>query len=359
MGAIILRCLEAESAHRATIWALARGMGPVDRGTRDPTLATRLWALDFTHPIGLAAGFDKNGKAIDGVLAMGFAFAEIGGITPRPQSGNPYPRLFRLPEDRAVINRMGLNNDGMAALAGRLAKAHRRMGLVGINLASNTDSLDPIEDFEILVATFSPIADFLTVDISCPNTSNGRLFMRPNQLAELLGRVIRCRDAACAQTIKTPVLVKLSPDSNDNEIKALVRVCGAASVDGLIATNTSTKRSLELAGVHRMETGGLSGGPLFQRSTEVLRLAYQASDGRMPLIGVGGVASGADAYAKIRAGASLVQLYTALVYEKPGLPRRIYSDLARLLQDDGYSNVSEAVGADHLCSSPEMTGKDV
>lgn len=359
MGAGILRCLEAESAHRATIWAMARGMGPVDRGTSAPALATRLWALDFVHPIGLAAGFDKNGKAIDGVLAMGFAFAEIGGITPRPQSGNPYPRLFRLPEDRAVINRMGLNNDGMTALARRLAKARRRTGLVGINLASNTDSPDPAADFETLVETFSPIADFLTVDISCPNTSNGCLFLRPNHLAELLGRVMSCRDAACAQVIKTPVLVKLSPDSNDEEIKALVRVCVTASVDGLIATNTSTKRSLELAGVHRREAGGLSGRPLFQRSTEVLRLAYQASDGRMPLIGVGGVASGADAYAKVRAGASLVQLYTALVYEKPDLPRRIYSDLARLLQGDGYSNVSEAVGADHLRNSPKFGGKDV
>ena len=356
LGSAILRRLEAESAHRATLWALAHGMGPVDLSTSDPVLATRLWGLDFVHPVGLAAGFDKNGVAIEGALAMGFAFTEVGGVTPRPQRGNPRPRLFRLPEDRAVINRMGFNNDGMMALAGRLVTPRRRKGPVGVNLASNTDSPDPAADFETLVATLAPVADFLTVDISCPNTANGRLFLQPGRLAELLERLMRRRDAVCAGGMKTPLLVKLSPDGGDEEIEALVRACVAAGVDGLIATNSSANRPPKLTGGHRRQTGGLSGRPLFERSTEVLRLAYRASDGRLPLIGVGGVASGADAYGKIRAGASLVQLYTALVYEGPDLPQRINADVARRLHADGYSHLSEAVGAD-LGSPAKAAGK--
>ncbi len=349
MGAALLRRLAPERAHRATLWALGHDLGPIDRHADDPILATRIWGREFANPFGLAAGFDKNGVAADAALAMGFGFTEVGGVTPRPQPGNPRPRLFRLAADGAVINRMGFNSDGMAAVAERLAARRRRDRPVGVNLASNTDSTDPAADFEALVARFAAIVDFMTVDISCPNTASGRLFLDPGRLTDLLDRLRRRRDTACDGRAPTPLLVKLAPDGEDAEIEALVRV--AARADGLIATNTSAARPAGLTDSRRREAGGLSGRPLFGRSTEVLRLAYRVGGGRIPLVGVGGVASGADAYAKIRAGASLVQLYTALVYAGPDLVRRIKVDLARRLHADGFASLAEAVGADHRAAA--------
>jgi len=342
LGTRLLRALPPETAHRWALLALARGLVPADPAPDPPALATRLWGLSFANPIGLAAGFDKSGVAIDGALALGVGFAEIGGVTPRPQPGNPRPRLFRLDEDRAIINRMGLNNDGADRVAARVAARRRRDRPLGVNLASNADSADPIADFVLLVERFATLADFLTLDISCPNTRDGRQFLEPEPLARLLERLAPARRSAA-----TPLLVKLSPDLEPERLARLVECALAAGVDGFVATNTTVVRPAELKGRHRREAGGLSGRPLFQRSTEVLRALWRLTQGRVPLIGVGGVASGADAYAKLRAGAALVELYSALVYAGPELIGRIKRELFALLDRDGFKTVAEAVGADH------------
>ena len=338
-----LRRLPPEAAHAATLWALRHGLGPRRRGDDQPMLATRVWNTDFANPIGIAAGFDKRAIAIDGGLGLGAGFVEVGGITPRPQRGNPRPRLFRLARDRALINRMGFNNDGLDAVADRLGRRRREDGIVGVNLAANTDSADPANDFEHLVRRLAPLADFLTVDASCPNTTNGQLFLAPQPLADLLGRLKQTRD----DVAPTPLLVKLSPDLEAQHLADMVAVIVAAEIDGIIACNTTTTRPAGLHDRAKNERGGLSGQPLLAPSTAVLRRVYALTQGRPPLIGVGGVASGADAYAKIRAGASLVQLYSGLVYGGPGLVGRIKAELAAHLARDGFAGVAGAVGADH------------
>lgn len=344
-----LFALDPEAAHRAAILALKAGLGEAYARKDDPILATRVWNRDFPNPVGLAAGFDKNGEAPDAILGLGFGFAEAGTVTPKPQAGNPRPRLFRLVEDGALINRMGFNNDGVEAMAVRLARRTRN-GIVGINIGRNKDSSDDVADFTACAARLAPFADYLVVNVSSPNTPGLRALQGREPLARLLGAVRGARDRATAhgfQGARPPLVVKIAPDLADEDLRDVAEVARALPVDGLIATNTTIVRPPELQSAHRAETGGLSGRPLFDPSTRVLARLHALTGGAIPLIGVGGIASGRDAYAKIRAGASLVQLYTALVYEGPGLVGRIKRELAECLRRDGFSSVADAVGADH------------
>ena len=340
----ILWQLDAEFAHRLAIAALRRGLIGPATVSPDPILRTKVWDFDFASPVGIAAGFDKNAEAIGPLFDLGFGFVEIGSVTPRPQEGNPRPRLFRLAADRAVINRMGFNSDGHAAVARRLAEAARR-GVLGVNLGRNKDSADAVADYVAGVRMLGPLADYLVVNVSSPNTPGLRQLQDSEPLRRLLTAVCEARDGIAVER-PVPVLVKIAPDLADDDLAQIAAVALAVPVDGLIATNTTVDRPADLIDPRKSEAGGLSGRPLFESSTRVLGRIYDLTAGRLPLIGVGGVASGADAYAKIRAGASLVQLYTGLVYGGPGLVGDILADLAALLRRDGFATVKDAVGAD-------------
>lgn len=336
LGAAALRRLPPETAHRLTLGALRAGLGPRRVGPDDPVLATTLAGLDLPNPIGLAAGFDKNAEAIGPLLAAGFGFVEVGTVTPRPQPGNPRPRLFRLPEDGAVINRLGFNNAGLDAFAARLAR--KPAGIIGANLGANKDSGDRAADYVAGLRRLGALPDYFTVNISSPNTLGLRALQGRTALDDLLGRLRQAR------TGPTPLFLKIAPDLHDAELRDIVESATAHGLDGLIVSNTTVERPPELRAPARGETGGLSGAPLFARSTEVLRRVAEMRSG-LALIGVGGVASSADAYAKLRAGASAVQLYTALIYAGPGLIVRLKRDLARRLHADGFRSVAEAVGS--------------
>jgi dihydroorotate dehydrogenase len=340
----LLRLLAPETAHRVTIRALAAGLGFHASGPEDPILETRLWGRRFPNPIGMAAGFDKNAEAYRAVLRLGFGFAEIGSVTPRPQAGNPKPRLFRLTEDRAVINRMGFNNDGVEAVARRLSDRGHLPGPLGVNLGKNKDSADAAADYVQGVQALARYADYLVVNVSSPNTPGLRALQGREPLAALIEAVKRARRDACPEA-PPPLLVKIAPDLQPEDKQDIAAVALASGLDGLIISNTTLARPASLRSPHRGEAGGLSGAPLFQPSTELLAEMYRLTQGRLPLVGVGGIASGADAYAKIRAGASLLQLYSALVYEGPGLVGRIKRELAQCLRRDGFSSLSQAVGS--------------
>lgn len=346
LAARLARLLPPEAAHRLTIRALAAGLGPRMAEDDDPILGVELWGRRFRNPIGIAAGFDKNAEAYRAILAMGFGFAEIGSVTPRPQAGNPRPRLFRLAEDRAVINRMGFNNDGAERVALRLAARGRLSGPLGVNLGKNKDSADAAADYALGVHHLGRFADYLVVNVSSPNTPGLRALQGRAALAALLEAVKAARARACAPPLP-PLLVKIAPDLTDEDKRDIAAVAEEAGIDGLIVSNTTIARPATLKSAHRAEAGGLSGAPLFQPSTALLAEMFRLTGGRLALVGVGGVASGADAYAKIRAGAALVQLYTALVYEGPGLVGRIKRELAGLLRRDGFASLTDAVGADH------------
>jgi dihydroorotate dehydrogenase len=344
----LMRCLPPETAHGLALGALANGLGPRRAPLDDARLKSTFCGRTIPVPVGVSAGFDKNAIAIGGVFRLGTGFVEVGGVTPKPQAGNPKPRLFRLSADRAAINRMGFNNDGLDAVAQRLAAWRRKPSCdlpVGVNLAANGDSAEPATDFEALVARLAPLADFLTVDISCPNSANGQVFLDPDRLRDLLARLNAVRAAASGASAR--MLVKLAPDTDTVTLDTLLDIILAAKVDGITVANTTVARPDTLISAEKTERGGLSGRPLFAPSTEMLRHVYRQTGGTVPLIGVGGIGSGADAYAKVRAGASLLQLYTALIYEGPGLIRRICRDLSALLARDGFTSVAEAVGADH------------
>jgi dihydroorotate dehydrogenase len=333
-----LHRLDPEDAHELTLRALEHGLVPGQPAGDDPVLATTLFGRSLTNPIGLAAGFDKNGRVYERMGRHGFGFVEVGGVTPRPQLGNPRPRVFRLPADGAVINRMGFPNEGGDALEARVQRKGRGpLGALGINLASNADSPDPAADFVALATRFAPYADFLTLDVSCPNTANGQVFLDPARLADLLARL-----AAIPWSVAGPTVVaKLSPDIDDLLLERLVAVLLAAGIDGIIVSNTTRGRPAGLQGAAAAEAGGLSGVPLFALSTALLARVHELTGGRVPLIGVGGIASGADAYAKLRAGARAVQLYTGLIYEGTALVTRVKRELAVLLRRDGVASVSE------------------
>lgn len=334
-----LRLLPPELAHRMAVRALQSGLIG-NAGSDDPVLETTLWGRRFPNPVGLAAGFDKSAEAYRGAHRLGFGFVEIGSVTPRPQAGNPRPRLFRLAEDRAVINRMGFNNDGVRRVAERLAR-HRPPGILGINLGKNKETADAAADYAEGARHLARFADYLVINVSSPNTPGLRALQDPAALVRLIEAV---RAAAANET---PLLVKIAPDLSPEDERDIARVALDHSLAGLILTNTTIARPASLRGRYRSETGGLSGAPLLAPATAMLRRLYALTEGRLPLVGVGGIASGADAYARIRAGASLLQLYTALIYEGPGLVGRIKRELADRLRADGFATVSAAVGADH------------
>lgn len=340
LGAKAMGALDAETAHRLTVRMLRDGWGPkVSLAT--PRLAMRVAGLSFPNLLGLAAGFDKNAEAPDSALDMGFGFVEVGAVTPRPQAGNERPRVFRLRADAAVVNRYGFNNDGLDAVAARL-KARARRGVVGVNLGANKDSQDRVEDYVTGVRALAGLADFFTVNISSPNTPGLRALQGRAALEELMGRVLAARDEAAAGT---PVFLKIAPDLADEDKADIADTARALSLDALIVSNTTIARSANLRSANAGEKGGLSGAPLFAPSTALLKEFYSVLGKEIPLVGVGGVSSARDAYEKILAGASLVQLYTALVYEGPGLPARILNELPAFLDADGFGRVADAVGA--------------
>jgi dihydroorotate dehydrogenase len=336
----LLRLFPAETAHRATI-ALTKTCGPLLPGAAadDPRLAVTAFGLRFPNPVGLAAGFDKNAEVPAQMARFGFGFVECGTVTPRPQGGNPRPRLFRLSEDRAVINRMGFNNEGMDAAAARLAR-RKRNGITGINIGANKDSADRIADYRIAFAKLAPLADYVTVNVSSPNTPGLRGLQNRDELTALLASLTEERTKL---SLRIPLLLKIAPDLDGNALDDIAAVLTGAGIEGLIVSNTTIARPATLKSPLAKEQGGLSGAPLFESSTRILREMRKRT--ALPLIGVGGIGGGADAYAKIRAGACVVQLYSALVFEGPGLVGRIKHELALRLRADGFSSVVEALGA--------------
>ena len=335
IGLAALHRLDPERAHGLALTALRAGLGPRGGPVTSWRLRCRVAGLDLPNPVGLAAGFDKNAVALAPLARCGFGFVEVGAATPLPQPGNPRPRLFRLSEERAAINRFGFNNDGADAIASRL-RGHA--GVVGLNLGANKTSDDRAGDFAKVLARCGDVVDFATVNVSSPNTERLRDLQGKAALTALLARVAEA-NAALARPV--PIFLKIAPDLSPAELEDIADVAGRAAIDGLIATNTTLSRD-GLSGPHASEAGGLSGQPLFERSTRVLARLSELVD--LPIVGVGGVSSAAQAYAKIRAGASAVQLYTALVFGGLGLAREIAEGLERLLAQDGFANVSEAVG---------------
>ena len=344
----VLRLLDPETAHGWALRALRRGLVPAQAEPDDPILASRLWDRDFANPVGLAAGFEKDGEAIGPLLGLGFGLVEIGSVTPGRQAGNPRPRLFRLEEDRAVINRMGFNSAGHGPVAAALAawRAKGASGPLGVNFGKNLDSEDPAGDYAAGVRALGRFADYLVVNVSSPNTPGLRALQGRDSLNRLLEGVLAVRAEACPLN-PPPLLVKVAPDLEAADKADIASVALARGIDGLVVSNTTIARPPGLKSRHRSESGGLSGRPLFAPSTAVLADFYRLTEGRLPIIGVGGIASGAEAYAKIRAGASLVQLYTAFAYEGPGLIPRLKRDLAACLRRDGFESLAAAVGADH------------
>ncbi|MGZ5921105.1 MAG: quinone-dependent dihydroorotate dehydrogenase [Rhizomicrobium sp.] len=341
LAARVLRALPAETAHRATLrltglFAPLLPKAPSD----DRRLGVKALGLDFPNPIGLAAGFDKDAEVPDAMLKLGFGFVECGTVTPKPQVGNPRPRLFRLPEDRAVINRMGFNNRGMEAAAVNL-RARQGKGIVGINIGANKDSADRVADYAQAFARLAPLADYATVNVSSPNTPGLRGLQNKDELTRLLAVLT---DARAKYGFK-PILLKIAPDLDGHALDDIAGSVAASGIEGVIVSNTTIARPM-LRSANARETGGLSGAPLFAPSTEILRQMRTRLPREIVLIGVGGISSGADAYEKIRAGATLVQLYTGLVYEGPGLVARIKRELLACLLHDGFATIADAVGAD-------------
>ena len=345
LGVLALRRLDPETAHTLSIMALKVGFGPRQSGPDDPILATRLAGLTLTNPVGLAAGFDKHAEAPGAMLRAGFGYVECGTVTPLPQPGNPRPRVFRLSADRAVINRYGFNSEGLEAFAANLAR-RPSSGVVGANIGANKESADRIGDYVAGLKRLWPLADYFTVNVSSPNTPGLRNLQARAALDELLGRVAEMRLQLAGAGLAKPIFLKVAPDLADPEIDDVCAAVAAHGVEGIIVGNTTLSRPESLSSPLKSEAGGLSGAPLFALSTEVLRrFAERTRGGPIVLIGAGGIGSGADAYAKIRAGAAAVQLYSLLAFAGPTLVQIIKRDLARRLRADGFGSVAEAVGA--------------
>ena len=339
LGLIALRRLDPERAHGLALRALNLGLAPLTKAPVLPRLDCDLAGLKLPNPLGLAAGFDKNAQVIAPMAAAGFGFIEVGAATPRPQAGNAKPRLFRLTEDRAVINRFGFNNDGMAAILQRLEQRPKGP-IVGLNLGANKDSADSVDDFSRVLSHCGHALDFATVNVSSPNTENLRDLQGKAALSALLGEVLHNRATLPHQI---PIFVKIAPDLSRSELEDVADVAMSTGIDGIIATNTTLARN-GLKSRHRNQTGGLSGKPLFENSTKVLAQLSELTQGTLPLIGVGGIGSAEDAYAKIRAGAHAVQLYSGLVYSSLLLVQEIITGLDALLTQDGFATVADAVG---------------
>ncbi|CAL1539972.1 unnamed protein product [Lymnaea stagnalis] len=393
----MFRMLGAETAHNLSITLAKYKIVPRPQFVDPPSLKTQVWGKTFPNVVGLAAGFDKQGEAVDGLLKMGFGFIEVGSVTPEPQPGNPKPRVFRLTEDRAVVNRYGFNSDGHDAVFQRLyrrsaaeinpgypstylgeqrnmlninfwteveddrksewdwikvLKRRKRFrkkenGLLGVNLGKNKTSPDAVEDYVKGVRKFGPVADYLVINVSSPNTPGLRDMQRQEELATLIDKVVEERNKLAVNP-KPPLLVKIAPDLNEEEKKDIATVITRpkSKVDGLIISNTTVERPQSLVSKNKSETGGLSGAPLREKSLETIRDMYRLTNGQVAIIGVGGVSSGKDAYDKVKAGASLVQLYTAMIYQGPPVVAKIKRELDELLRNDGFTHISEAVGAD-------------
>jgi dihydroorotate dehydrogenase len=342
----LLRWFDPEDAHRLAIQGL-RLLPRVPPRPDDAKLAVRAFGLNFPNPVGMAAGFDKSAEAPDALLRLGFGFVEIGSVTPKPQDGNPRPRLFRLERDEAVINRMGFNNDGADAVLRRLANRAHLAGIVGVNVGANKDSPDRVADYVKLIETFAPVASYFTVNVSSPNTPGLRNLQQAAALDDLLAKVIDARERVRRNAGDSPVLLKIAPDLTLNELDDVVHIARSRRVDGMIVGNTTIARSSTLREQNRAkEQGGLSGRPLFRLSTRMVAETYVRAEGAFPLIGVGGIDSGGAALTKIRAGASLIQLYSSLIYKGLGLVDDIKRDLASTLLRTGRDSLAEIVGAD-------------
>ena len=334
----VLNRMDPETAHAATLLALRAA--PLPRAKPDdPRLAVAAFGLQFPNPLGLAAGADKEGRTIGPMLKLGFGFVEIGTVTLRPQAGNPRPRVFRLDEDFAVVNRLGFNSSGAAAVAARLAGG--RPGLLGINIGPNRDATDRTADYVAMLKALSPVADYITVNVSSPNTPGLRGLQAPGALDDLLARVLAARDAAPQ---RRPILVKIAPEMSLDTLDAVIRVARARKIDGLIVCNTTSARASSLRSPGARETGGLSGRPLFAPATQMLGATYLRVEGQFPLVGVGGIEDGATALAKIEAGASLLQLYSALAFKGPALVSEIKASLLARLAARGHANLAALRG---------------
>ena len=350
----MLLMLPPEQAHEASLRALENGLYPRGPSHHDPLISVKAFGLTFPNPVGIAPGFDKDARVPDAILDIGCGFAEIGTITPLPQPGNPSPRVFRLIRDRAVINRLGFNSGGHGPALARLTTRARR-GIVGVNIGANKESADRAGDYVKGIETFSRVADYFTANISSPNTPGLRDLQAPAALDELLGRVMKARERVVAGGApRVPVLVKIAPDVAEADVEPIVTRMLAHNVDGIIVGNTTLSRHGLTDKTTAKQAGGLSGAPLFHRATVMLAKVAQAVDGRVPLIGVGGITSGDAALAKIEAGASLVQLYTGLIYEGVGLIGRINERLARAVSEAGATSIAGLVGRqrDHWARQP-------
>jgi dihydroorotate dehydrogenase len=348
----LLGLLDAENAHRLAVRAL-RLVPRGGAGADDPLLALRAFGLNFPNPVGIAAGFDKHAEVPDALLALGFGFVEVGTVTPRPQPGNPRPRLFRLPLDQGVINRLGFNSEGAAIVLARLAARASRGGLVGVNVGANKDSPDRIADYVRQIEIFAPVASYFTLNISSPNTPGLRELQQGQLFDELLERVVEARERASRQAGLTPLLIKIAPDVTLAELDDIVGAARRHHVDGMIIGNTTVTRSSRLRDRGAEEAGGLSGRPLFALATRMLAETYVRVEGAFPLVGTGGIDSGATALAKIRAGASLVQLYSSLVFKGTGLVGEIKAEFARALRRGRLGGIADLVGLDAAALTAE------
>jgi dihydroorotate dehydrogenase len=349
----LMRALDPEDAHALTVKALR--FAPLTRPPADdPRLAVRAFGLNFPNPVGIAAGFDKHAEVADPLLRLGFGFVEIGTVTPRPQTGNPRPRLFRLDADQGVINRLGFNSEGADAVLRRLAARADAGGIVGVNVGANRDSADRAADYVRLIETFAPVASYFTLNVSSPNTPQLRDLQKRDALDDLLARVVETRDRVSRDAGSAPVLLKIAPDLTLAELDDIVGAARRRRVDGMIVGNTTTTRPPDLRErIKAIEQGGLSGRPLFRLSTRMLAETYVRVEDAFPLIGVGGITSGAGAIAKVKAGATLVQVYSGLVFRGVGLVAQIKADLAAVLRRGPAHALGDLVGADAAAMTAE------
>jgi dihydroorotate dehydrogenase len=349
----LLRALDPEDAHALALHALARA--PLPRSAvDDERLTVGAFGLTFPNPLGIAAGFDKNARAPDAILRLGCGFAEVGTVTPRPQAGNPRPRIFRLDADGAVINRLGFNNEGFDAVRARLLARRGRSGIVGVNIGANADAANRTADYVAGVAAFAPFASFLTINVSSPNTPGLRDLQGRAALDDLLARVLAARANFATDASRTPVLLKIAPDLTLADLDEVVAVARSRGVDGMIVSNTTLARPANLRDRDKArQAGGLSGRPLFALSTRMLAETFVRAEGAFPLIGAGGIDSGAAAFAKVRAGASLLQLYTGLVFRGAGLIAAIKRDLVDLIRVGRHERLSDVVGRDAAARTAE------
>jgi dihydroorotate dehydrogenase len=338
IGRKLLFKLDPEDAHGLSIKALKTGLVPVCTPASDPALRVRVAGLDFPNPLGMAAGYDKNAEVPDALLKLGFGFAEVGTLTPLAQSGNPKPRIFRLVEDNAVINRLGFNNEGHDAALRRLSERRERKGIVGVNIGANKDSADRVADYVAGIRKFQDFASYFTVNISSPNTPGLRDLQARDSLKDLLGKVLDARDAQ--SEVRRPVFLKIAPDLPEASLDDIAAEIALHALDGLIVSNTTLSRTGLKGHKNISETGGLSGAPLFERSTIIVAKMRQRVGVNMPIIGVGGIDSAASAIAKIRAGADLIQLYTSMIYRGPGLAGEIVKEMSSILKRDGVSDIA-------------------